>query len=765
MRNYMRNFIYQRTATFMLLASSGCFLAVAVAWYLGENTTVTFFTHLHDWQQQSRWWLDVPQFSNFAYLFLPTIILLLVVHLIMVVSPQPRTWSRAIIIGIILAITIRYLLWRSLSTLNLSNSLDGIFSLGFFFMELTVIFSSSLQAFFLLKSKPRSKQAERLSVSVIEGKYRPNVDILIPTYNESITIIRRTIIGCQALDYPNKKIYLLDDGKREEIGALTAQLDCEYIIRDDNRYAKAGNLNHALAKTEGELIVVFDADFVPNQNFLTRTVGFFQNSQIALVQTHQSFYNADPVARNLELDNILPQDVEIFSRYYQLLRDGLDTALCYGSSFVVRRNALEEIGGFVTGSLSEDYYTGISLSSQGYQVIYLGERLSAGLSAENMTGYITQRLRWARGTLQAFFMKANPLTVPGIKPLQRLAHLEGIFQWFTSVFRVIFLLMPVAYTSLGIVPIRTTVDTWLYYFIPFYLLQLVTFSWLNYRSRSAIISDIYNVVSCFPISLAVIQTLLNPFSETFKVTPKGISSKHFTYNWTLAFPLIIVFILNLISFGYSLNTDLNSNIQPIMATAPEIWGIHRLAWIWCAYNLLVLGISLQVMLDVPKHSSYEWFNLRKDVRVINSSHQKVWGVTKKLSEVGAEIELNNWKNLEQEITLEILGEGLELRGRITKTDLTGKLPKIQMQFEQVSLPQYRQLVEIIFCRPGRWQLQNTPGELHSLWLLFKILIRPLKLTYSKITKTKHKVEDSTLSPIYTKIETNSFESRKTKIGT
>jgi cellulose synthase (UDP-forming) len=119
--------------------------------------------------------------------------------------------------------------------------------------------------------------------------------------------------------------------------------------RPDNRYAKAGNLNHAIAKTSGELIVVFDADFIPTKNFLIRTVGFFQHEKVALVQTPQTFYNIDPIARNLGLENVLTPEEEVFYRQIQPIRDGAGSVVCSGTSFVVRRSALEAIGGFVTG--------------------------------------------------------------------------------------------------------------------------------------------------------------------------------------------------------------------------------------------------------------------------------------------------------------------------------------------------------------------------------------------------------------------------------
>jgi cellulose synthase (UDP-forming) len=383
---FPRASIFQlQTATLVMLGIIGFFGAIATSWFLGEDNISGFFAQLHLWQENPPAWIEIPQVSQPYYLLVPTAVLFLLAQAIMKLSPQPRTWARTVVVLILLALTVRYVLWRSLTTLNVANPLDGVFSLGLFLIEILTLFFISIQLYLNLKVKHRHKEADRMSVAVIEGKYTPSVDIFIPTYNEPEFILKRTIVGCQALDYANKRIYLLDDKRRNEMRSLAQELGCEYITRPDNRHAKAGNLNHALPLTSGELIVVFDSDFIPTQNFLTRTVGFFQNSQIALVQTHKSFYNRDPVARNLGLENVLTEEEEMTYRYQQLLRDAIETVVCCGTSFVVRRSALEEIGGFVTDSLCEDYFTGINLSSRGYRVIYLGESLSAGLSAENGT--------------------------------------------------------------------------------------------------------------------------------------------------------------------------------------------------------------------------------------------------------------------------------------------------------------------------------------------------------------------------------------------
>jgi len=582
----------------------------------------------------------------------------------------------------------------------------------------------------MLWVKDRRSEANRLAIDVVEGRFTPSVDILIPTYNEPAYILKRTVIGCQALEYANKKIYLLDDTRREEIRQLAEELGCEYITRPNNFHAKAGNLNHALAYTQGEFIVVFDADFIPTKNFLIRTVGFCQDPTVALVQTPQSYYNADPIARNLGLDNIITPEEEVFYRQIEPIKDGAGSVVCSGTSFVVRRSALEDAGGFVTESLSEDYFTGIKLSAKGYRLVYLNEKLSAGLAAENISAYATQRLRWARGTLQAFFIDSNPLTIRGLKPIQRLAHFEGLLHWFTSIPRVGFLLMPLAYSFLGVIPIRATFLEMLYFFMPYYLVQLAVFSWLNHRSRSALLSDIYSLVLAFPLVLTIIQVMLSPFSKGFNVTAKGTVSDRFSFNWKLALPLVLLFIPNAIGLWHVLGSCL---IQVQMhASEPEIIQHFKglgIGWIWSAYNLLIMSITLLILLDAPKSDRYEWFDLRRLVRLAIDG-QILWGVTTFISEVGVHVEMTQAQlpviitGETLPVTLKILEDNFSLQGQIAQIDLSGEFPSVQIHFENLELAQHRCLVEMLFCRPGQWKRPCAPGELKSLFLLFGILLKP-----------------------------------------
>lgn len=731
-RPYRRMLPPVQRATLIMLGLICLAAAVVTAWFAGEARITAIFAQLQTLQQAPPMWAEVPMVTV-QYLLAPTVVLMLVVFTITRLYPQPRTWSRVVVVSILLALVTRYVVWRSLSTLNLADPLTGTFSLGLFFMEMVMLLSSILQLLLLLRVRDRQRQADSLEIAVLSGDYLPSVDVLIPTYDEPAFILRRTIIGCQAIDYPHKTVYLLDDTRRPEIRQLAAELGCEYITRPNNHHAKAGNLNHAIALTKGELIACFDADFVPTRNFLNRTVGFFRQPQVGLIQTPQSFYNPDPISRNLGLEGVLTPDEEVFYRQVQPMRDATGSVVCAGTSFVVRRQALDASGGFVTESLSEDYFTSVRIAAQGHEVVYLNEKLSAGLAAEDISAHAIQRLRWARGTLQAFFIETNPLTIPGLSWLQRLGHLEGLLSWFSSIPRIYFLLMPLAYSFIGVIPIQASLQEVLYFFLPYYLVQLTVFSWFNGHSRSALLSDIYSLVLAFPLAMTVIQVMVRPFSRGFKVTPKGTLANRFRFNWRLGWPLVLMFMATAVSLWRNLGWCLAAGWS-----GTHLRGLG-LGWIWSSYNLVMLSIALLVLLDVPRPDSVVWFNLKRVVKLTlewpdGSTQRSWWGTTSQISEMGMVIELTQ-QGLPPlvgpcPVAVAIAEDDLTLKATLIEIDQTGDSPRVRVQFEALTLAQQRTLIETLFCRPGQWRRWNSPGEIRSLWLLLKILFQPQVLVHS-----------------------------------
>ncbi|XGV99926.1 MAG: glycosyltransferase [Leptolyngbya sp. BL-A-14] len=717
-----------RKATLAFLGTVALATGPSIAWFSHTGKMAQIFAQYAWLQEFFPSWL-VQAVADGHYLLAPTGILLLVVLVVMKLSPEPRRWSRTIVVGILLTLTIRYLAWRSFSTLNLSTPLTGFFSLALLLTEILVISNAATRLFLMLRERDRRHEANCYAIAVERGTFLPSVAIFIPTHSEPPFILRRTIIGCQALDYAHKTVYLLDDGKRPDVKALAAELGCHYIARPVNQHAKAGNLNYAIDQTDSELIAVFDADFIPTRNFLIRTVGFFQNQKIGIVQTHQCFYNPDSFTQNLGLEQEIPHENEVFGRHDQLIRDGSNSSLCYGSSFVMRRRALQDVGGFVTQSVSEDLFTGIRIAAKGYQVIYLDENLSAGLVPEAMPAQVTQRQRWTRGSLQAFFLKENPLFIPGLSLRQRIAYLEGIFQWFNSPARVIFLVLPIVVSFLQIAPIITTIRDWSSFYLPLYLIQLATFSWLNHRANPALIADVYAVMNCFPVSATVIHTLLKPFSKGFRVTPKGTTQAKGVFNWRLALPLIVLLMLTISSLAWqSYMLAFHIGIATNALTSESI----RLGLVWGVYNALVLAVAILTFFDIPRLEPYAWLEQQRVVQ-LERSEEYIQGITTRISELGAEVTLFSESAIRaflgsnKPTFLTIPAENLRLPATVTETRFSAKALTVKLAFEETTPKQQRRFIEWLFCQPGQWQPKAAPGELRMGWLLLRTVLYPRAL--------------------------------------
>lgn len=318
--------------------------------------------------------------------------------------PEARCplWMRRSLLMLLGLLSLSYLHWRVTDSLNLSSALAAALSVLLLLAEGWLLLSGLLPLLLAWRRFSDGRpEADAAQAQWQASSWRPTVDVLIPTCGEPLPVLERCLRACSQLSYPHKQLWVLDDGGRAEVAELAAHYGAGYQHRPQRSHAKAGNLNAGLPLGSGELVAVFDADFVPQQHFLERTIGLLLDPQVALVQTPQHFFNADPVMRNLAMEAWLLPDEESFYRWIEPVRSGWDAVVCAGTSFLVRRAALEDVGGFVEQAISEDLVTGMVLASRGWKLRYLGEKLSAGLAAETMLDFVRQRQRWASGTLQA----------------------------------------------------------------------------------------------------------------------------------------------------------------------------------------------------------------------------------------------------------------------------------------------------------------------------------------------------------------------------
>lgn len=201
-----------------------------------------------------------------------------------------------ILMGVSVLASSRYIWWRLTQTTQFDSNIEGFLGVGLLAAECytwIVLVLGYVQNARPLRRKPIPLPENR-------GRW-PTVDVFIPTYNEPLKIVKPTVLAALNLDWPADKlrVYLLDDGRRAELKDFARQCGAQYIVRDNNRHAKAGNLNNALQLTSGEFVAIFDCDHIPVRTFLTTTMGWFvRDAKCAMLQTPHHFFSPDPFERN-----------------------------------------------------------------------------------------------------------------------------------------------------------------------------------------------------------------------------------------------------------------------------------------------------------------------------------------------------------------------------------------------------------------------------------------------------------------------------------
>lgn len=364
-----------------------------------------------------------------------------------------------------------------------------------------------------------------------------SVDVFITTYDEPLEVLRRTAIGARAIRYPHRT-YVLDDGKREEVRALADELGIGYIRRAGNANAKAGNLNYALSVTRGEFILQLDTDHVPLPSIVDQLLGYFEDPEVALVQSPQDFYNTDSFTHVVnDKSHSLWEENRIFYSLIQPGKDHWNGSFFCGSCGMLRRSAVESIGGFSTQTIIEDMETTLMLHARGWKTHYHQEALAFGLSPGSAAAFHVQRLRWAQGSMQVL-RKMNPLFIPGLTLPQRISYLSANLYPFDGWQKLIFYLSPVVFLLTGLVPVQADTGV-LMAFLAIHLLFSITSFELTARGTGYIlIAERYNIAKFWTFCVAT-MTLFTRKKLAFNVTPKGVTDVPFaTYAPHLALAMV-----------------------------------------------------------------------------------------------------------------------------------------------------------------------------------------------------------------------------------
>ena len=420
------------------------------------------------------------------------------------------------------------------------------------------------------------------------------VDVFITTYDEPLEVLRRTAMGARAIQYPHRT-YVLDDGKRDEVMEMAKELGIGYIRRAGNANAKAGNLNFALSVTSGDFILQLDTDHVPLPHIVDRILGYFNDPKVAFIQTPQDFYNTDSFTHVFnEEARTLWEENRIFYSLLQPGKDRVNASFFCGSCGMLRRSALEDIGGFSTQTIIEDMETSLKMHTRGWKSVYHAEPLAFGLSPGSAAAFHVQRLRWAEGSMQ-MLRKMNPLTLQGLTPGQRAAYFAANVYPIDGLQKAIFYIAPVIFLLTGMVPLIADTEALLWRLIPYLVITVTAFELLARGTGWLFIQERYNMAKFFTYILSLRAYFTNKKLK-FNVTPKGVTdvpAKTYMPQLVLMVASIVALIFAPFAYYYGW---VNYQVESMQLA---FW----MSGVWVIWNVYFAAIVVRLCLQAKQQRS------------------------------------------------------------------------------------------------------------------------------------------------------------------
>ncbi len=541
--------------------------------------------------------------------------------------------------------SIIYIVWRAIFTLPVDQGiLTLIFGILLFSSELIAVIESIL-------NQNAYDDSVLPEMPVVPHELYPDVDVFIATHTEEVELLYKTVNSCKFLKYPDKNkvhIYICDDTNRSEVRKLADDLGVGYITIINNKHAKAGNLNNAISKTNSPLIVTLDADMIPKSEFLMKTVPYFflpkvkrnkdgsftmktkseidPSEKIGFVQTPQTFYNPDMFQFNLFAEKNIPNEQDYFFREVNVGKNATNSPIYAGSNTVISREALEEVGGIRTGTITEDFATGMDIQAKGYMCFAIPDPLVSGLSPTTIESLIKQRVRWGRGCVQTlfkpeFFFAKIPLA-------SKLSYFACLLYWTAFFRRTIYIFAPILYAVFGIVVVNLDIYQYLLIGFPAYVIYNLS---LRRLSRGKIDFRWSNTIDTILAPYLFLPILFEAFGvrlKKFNVTQKSFNtSKNSEFSY--AIPNIIFFVSGCIGIVFLINSIIFEK---------QYFNVIILYWL--ALNSYFLLMSIIFMTGRVNYRDSERFEASLPVEVIEGDHV-LRAVVNDISETGLSITLKH----------------------------------------------------------------------------------------------------------------------------
>ena len=423
------------------------------------------------------------------------------------------------------------------------------------------------------------------------------IDVFVTVFDEDVSIIERCLLAARDMNGEHQT-RLLDDARRPELLALARSLEVGYLTRMGNIDYKAGNINAALPRTDGDIVVIFDVDHVPEPDFLQRTLGYFNDPDVGFVQVMLTFaYQQDSATSKAASESSLD-----FYNPASRGADALGAATLVGSNALIRRSALDSIGGYQPG-LAEDLATSIALHAEGWQSVYVNEPLAPGLAPPDLKAWFDQQFKWSRGVFELLITKYFHYW-PKLTSGQRLIYAVRMTYYWIGLLNAVHLIVPIFLLFFGNEAEMGSFTQYILHMVPLALSTLIIRSVALRHHASASVKTFLEtpvylqwkplllVLGTWPIYTISWFLAIFRVHTGFRPTPKVAADNGPNLIWIL--PQIATLVLLVIGIGLNL-------LNPITLTKFLVLGFSVAAMV---SQIWIILLALQEYLS-KKHTYLE----------------------------------------------------------------------------------------------------------------------------------------------------------------
>ena len=551
---------------------------------------------------------------------------------------EDKPLSLLIILPLFILLCFVYLVWRFAFTVNWFVW----FAIPLFLLEIynflnTIFFLYTTRKIFYPKTQPMLPCAK--------------VDIFIPTYNEPEEIVEMTTIGAISVRGVNE-VFVLDDGNRSEIKALADRLKVRYLARGENSHAKAGNLNYGLRFSNADFIINVDCDHVPQPQFIERLLGYFRDPQLAFIQTPQVFYNQDSIQHKDIGIRHLWNEQTMFYESIQAGKNRFNASFFCGSGAMVRREALDSVGGYATGTATEDIHTSIRLHAKAWKSLFVQENLAFGLAPEDLKEYHKQRVRWGAGSLGLLYRSPDsPLWAKGLSLMQRLCYFNSAMAYMEGTLKLFYFLVPLYVIFFSHDLLYIDIFSYLAIFIPFLFLSYLVTYLFSRKTYHFPFTEVFNIINIFSHieALKGIVRIEKKFGVSIKVKRGKQSAIIFP---GLIFLALLLGIGNVYGFYLLQFSSINSYIM--------------IGIFWNSFNLFFVLYALYYLISFnQKRREEHKFLVNLSGRIVGAGDSSV--LIKRMSLSGAIIETSTPIKSEEVVLLfDAADKSYKIRSRVSQ---------------------------------------------------------------------------------------------------